>query len=110
MLFVFIGVAGLLLKRYYTGPCQDAVYSYGGNLSVSFAVYFIVMPLPFPFGSRRILTTAVALGVVELFEALDGFGVMTNVYDPIDFVANAVGIALALAVDVGLRLNDGGRR
>jgi len=25
---------------------------------------------------------------------------MTNVYDPVDFAANAVGIALALAVDL----------
>ena len=34
------------------------------------------------------------------FEVLDGFGVMTNVYDSIDYAANAVGIGLALATDI----------
>jgi hypothetical protein len=38
--------------------------------------------------------------VVELFEASNGFGVMTNVYDQVDFAANVVGIALALTVDI----------
>jgi len=27
------------------------------------------------------------------------FGVMTNVYDPVDFVANVVGVGLALMLD-----------
>jgi hypothetical protein len=45
------------------------------------------------------LAAGLALAVVELFEALNGFGLMTNVYDQTDFAANAVGIALALAVD-----------
>jgi hypothetical protein len=37
------------------------------------------------------VTVGIALLVVELFEATNGFGVMTNVYDPADFVVNAVG-------------------
>jgi hypothetical protein len=48
---------------------------------------------------RKVLTTGLALAVVELFEALNGFGVMTNVYDQVDLAANAAGIALALALD-----------
>lgn len=43
---------------------------------------------------------ALALAVVELFEITGGFGVMTNVYDPVDLAANVVGVALALAADV----------
>ena len=35
----------------------------------------------------------------KAYEASNGFGVMTNVYDRVDFAANAVGIALALAID-----------
>jgi hypothetical protein len=35
-----------------------------------------------------------------MFEATNGFGVMVNVYDPFDFIANAVGVGLALAVDM----------
>ena len=45
------------------------------------------------------MTAGLALAVVELFEATDGFKVMSNVYDPVDYTANAVGIALALLID-----------
>jgi len=105
--FVLLGVAVLILKRRYSGPFQEAVVSYAGNVGVSFAVYFIILHLPFHVGARRLLTAASALVVVELFEAFDGFGVMTNVYDPVDFVANAVGVALALAVDTALSQRSG---
>ena len=97
--FVLVGTAGLVLKGHYSGPYREAVYSYGGNVAASFAVYYVVTLLPFPSRSRKVLTAGLALAVVELFEALNGFGVMTNVYDQVDFAANAVGIALALAVD-----------
>ena len=41
--------------------------------------------------------------MVELFEAFDGFGMMVNTHDPFDFIANALGVALALVVDGALR-------
>jgi hypothetical protein len=63
-------------------------------------VYYVVALLPLPSRFGKLLTAGLALAVVELFEALNGFGVMTNVYDQVDLAANAVGIALALAVDV----------
>lgn len=97
--FVLVGVAALLLKGHYSGPYQESVRSYGGNVAASFAVYFVVSHLRFHSKSRRWVTAGVALAVVELFEAGNGFGVMTNVYDRVDFAANAVGIALALAID-----------
>jgi hypothetical protein len=97
--FALLGVAGLVLKGHYAGPYQQAVHSYGGNIAASFAVYYVVALLPVAFRFRKLVTAGLALAVVELFEALNGFGVMTNVYDPVDFAANAVGIALALAVD-----------
>jgi len=100
ILFDLLGVAGLVLKRYYSGPYQEAVHSYGGNVAASFAVYYVISLLPLPPGFRKLLTAGLALLVVELFEALNGFGVMTNVYDQVDYVANAVGVALALAVDI----------
>lgn len=100
--FVLLGVAALMLKKHYTGPLQELVHSYGGNIAVSFAVYFIVLNLPFHFGPKRLFTAGLGLAAVELFEALDGFGVMTNVYDPADFVANGVGVVLALGVDAAL--------
>jgi len=42
VLFVLVGIAGLLLKRHYAGPFQELVYSYAGNFCVSFAVYFVI--------------------------------------------------------------------
>jgi hypothetical protein len=37
---------------------------------------------------------------VEAFELFDDFGVMSNVSDPRNLVANAGGVALGLGVDV----------
>jgi hypothetical protein len=99
VLFVLLGVTILLLKGHYSGPLAEAVQSYAGNLSVSFAVYFIVEIAARKWKLGKLLTAGVALLVVELFEATDGFGFMSNVFDRIDFIANAVGIGLALAVD-----------
>lgn len=103
--FALLGVAALVLKRHYSGSFEEIIYSYGGNVSASFAVYFVVRILTSGWRYERLVTAGIALLVVELFEATNGFGVMTNVYDPVDFVANAVGAVLALVLDtlVGLR-------
>ncbi len=99
VLFALVGAAGLLLKGRYAGPFQELVRNYGGNLAASFAVYFIVLNLRFPPRYARPCAAGLALAVVELFEVTNGFGVMANVYDSVDLAANAVGVALALAVD-----------
>lgn len=100
---VLAGVAVLLGKRGYSGWGETLVHNQGGNCSMSFAVYFILRQLPAPWGTRMPMTAALALAAVSLFEATDGFGVMTNTYDPWDFVANGVGILLALGVDGVMR-------
>lgn len=100
---VLIGVASLVLKRHYGGPGQDLVMSYGGNLSASFAVYFMFAASVLGVRGGGWVPTVLAVAVVELFEITDGFGVMSNVYDPFDLVANVTGIALAWACDAVLR-------
>lgn len=95
-----MGVAGLVLKGRYSGPYRDVVLSYAGNATASFAVYFIVRQVSIPRSSNWLSSAVVALLVVELFEITNGFGVMANVYDPLDLVANALAIAFAAAVDV----------
>jgi hypothetical protein len=97
--FVLVGVTGLLLRGRYSGPWREVVHSYGGNLSVSFALYFVLAAPFLKHGRSRLIAAGTALAVVELFEILDGFRVMQNVYDPIDLAANAAGVALSLAVD-----------
>ena len=117
VLFVMVGVAGLVLKGRYAGPAQDLVHSYGGNVAASFAVYFWARLATASFlaadrarrgqqlGRKlaRVLAAGLALLVVQLFELFDGFGVMTNVYDRADLVANTAGIAIAFALDAAMR-------
>ncbi len=94
--FVLLGVAALVLKRHYSGPFVEIVHSYGGNIAASFAVYFVVRILTSDWRYGRLVAAGIALLVVGLFEAADGFGAMTNVYDSVDFVANTLGVVLAL--------------
>jgi len=105
-----LGAAGLVMKAGYAGPQGELVHSYGGNVAASFAVYFVVANPCSRLRPRSLVTAVVALTVVSLFEAMDGFGVMANTYDPADYVANAVGVGVALLVDWVLSRAAAGRR
>ena len=102
VVMVLIGVVGLVTKRNWGGESGDLVWSYWGNITASFSVFFVVGLVPHFKKLGRLATAAIALTVVELFELTDGFGIMSNVYDPVDLVANAVGIGIAFAADVAL--------
>jgi hypothetical protein len=97
--FVLLGVVALVLKRYYSGPFVEIILSYAGNISASFAIYYAARISTSGWRYGMPATAGMALLVAELFEATNGFGVMTNVYDPFDFAANAVGVGLALGLD-----------
>lgn len=99
VLFVLAGVAVLVLKSHYHGPLARIFHDYGGNFAVSFAVYFLAALETSRRGWGRWVAVASALMAVEVFEIADGFGIMANVYDPVDLLANAAGIALAFVVD-----------
>jgi hypothetical protein len=105
--FALLGVGLLLVKHWYRGSLTDVVQSYGGNVTVSFAVYFIVAIAASRHGFGRIGAAAAALLAVQAFELTDGFGFMTNVFDPVDLLANLVGIAAALAVDLVVTRRSG---
>lgn len=111
IIFILLGVAILLLKRYYAGPLDVVVHSYAGNVSVSFALYFYIrfsfeaveyVNRQLPTRFRKIIAALMAFAAVESFEAFDGFGVMSNTYDPIDLLANPVGIVLGFWLDTRL--------
>ncbi len=112
--FVLVGVIVLLLKGRYSGPHVEIFRSYGGNIAASFAVYFILTNLSLHHRLRKLVTAVLALATVDLFEATDGFKVMSNVYDPVDYLANAAGVTLALLIDavasktIGPRLTRNG--
>jgi hypothetical protein len=99
LVFVLVGVAGLLLKSWLQDSLPEFAISYLGNLSASFAVYFVVR-LADPDRFSPLVCALAALAVVELFEASNGFGVMSNVYDPLDYAANALGVGLGVGVEV----------
>jgi hypothetical protein len=103
-----LGVGGLLLKSWYSGPAEDLVHSYGGNVAASFAVYFLTKRVTARSNLPRASAAALAFLAVQLFEVLDGFGVMTNVYDRLDLAANTAGIVLAITLDVVVTRMSGG--
>lgn len=96
---ILIGIAGLLVKRWYPPWFPDYLYDHTGNVAVSFSVYFLARIA----GNGKInpaVSAGAALLLVELFELTNGFWVMLNVYDPLDYLANALGVGLALVVDL----------
>ena len=96
---VLVGITALLSKSWFRDSIGNLAYAYLGNLAASFAVYFVV-GIAAPPRLHRIWTAVVALALVEVFELTNGFGVMTNVYDPFDYLANGLGIVLAYCVDL----------
>lgn len=110
LLFVLSGALVLMLKHNYSGPYTEIVKSYSGNISVSFAVYFIMTFSSDNWKGNRFITAVIALLTVELFEITNGFGIMTNVFDPIDLLANLIGIGLALGLDLLLNRDTSGNK
>lgn len=101
LVFFFIGAVLFMLKRRYSGPLEDIIHYYAGNFFVSFALYFVfINPLvQVQLRAKRVLTALLTLAVVESFEAFNGFGYMVNTYDPVDYIANALGVGFALGLD-----------
>ena len=98
-----------MLKGQYSGPAHELVQSYGGNVTASFAVYFLAKRVTARSSLPHASAAAFAFMVVQLFEVLDEFGLMSNVYDRFDLVANTAGIALAITLDVILERMSGAR-
>ena len=98
--FALLGAAALVLKHSYAGVGERVVLAYAGNFVVSFALYFAFLGAMVRFRYPRVLAAVVVFAVVTAFEVTDGFGVMANVYDPVDIAVNAAGIGFAVLVDM----------
>ena len=94
------GAAVLVLKSRYSGPFDQVVRSYAGNFAVSFALLFAAVSGTQRTRRPRLAAALLTLFAVSVFELSDGFGFMANVYDPLDLIANAAGIGLAVLVDL----------
>lgn len=98
---VLLGAVALVTKRHIN---VGIVQSYGGNIAASFSTFFL-LKLPFvPTKFQTATAAALALLATELFEASNGFGFMSNTYDSADYLANALGVALAASVNTALQL------
>jgi hypothetical protein len=95
-----LGATVLVLGSTYDDPFGEVLGAYAGNVAVSFALYFAALNATSRYRRPRLLAASLTLLAVELFEATDGFGVMANTYDLIDFAANAAGVGLAVIVDI----------
>ena len=100
IVLALLGAAALVLKSSYSGPLQAVVHSYTGNFAVTFALYFAAASATHNLRRPRLIAALVAFTAVTLFEITDGFGVMANVYDPFDMLANGAGVGFGLAVDL----------
>lgn len=104
LVFVLVGVLALVVKFRLNQTAGPLVRDYAGNVAASFAAFF-VLKLPFvPAGLRLAVAAASALLATALFEATNGFGYMSNTQDPGDYLANALGVGLALGVEAILLL------
>lgn len=72
--FVLLGVASLVFKSHYSGPFGDIIQCYGGNVSASFAAYFMLRIISSDWGYGKLMTAGVTLLAVELFEVTNGYG------------------------------------
>ena len=99
VLFVLLGISVLLLKQVYNGPGLEIVQSYSGNLSISFAVYFLICFSSDHWKQNKLITAIISLTIVELFEITNGFGIMKNVFDIFDLFVNLIGVISALVLD-----------
>ena len=99
VLFVLLGISVLLLKQVYNGPGLEIVKSYSGNLSISFAVYFLICFSSDHWKQNKLITAIISLTIVELFEITNGFGIMKNVFDVFDLFVNLIGVISALVLD-----------
>jgi len=106
ILFILAAVTILVLKQSYSGPYTEIVKSYAGNLSVSFAIYFIISIVADKWKKNKLITAGISLIIVTSFEVTNGFGIMENVYDTIDLFANLIGISLALGLDKLLEIKQ----
>lgn len=97
---VLLGVLVLVIKGRIGNPLLQ---SYGGNVAAAFSTFFLLKPPLIRCRFQAVTAAGLALLATELFEASDGFGFMSNTYDTADYLANAIGVALAACVDRAAR-------
>jgi len=99
VLFILLGVTGLLGVQFYRGPFEILIHSHGANLTFSFGAYFLLKFLKLPLNDQKVITGAYTFLGVSAQEVAQGVGRYPGIFDPLDFLANALGICLGILVD-----------
>jgi len=99
VLFILTGALLHLLSRSYAGPLAEWVHSYGSNLAVSFALFFLLQFLRLPKIENPIACAGYALVILFGEELAQRSRAWSGVFDPWDFFYDALGVLAA----VGLR-------
>jgi hypothetical protein len=89
--FVLLGVLAPVMKGHLNNPL---IQSYGGNIAASFSGFYLLRLPLIPSKLQATSAAALALATTGLFEVTNGFGFMSNTYDPADYLANAIGVTL----------------
>lgn len=99
LILMGISVVAILFVSFYSGTFSHFVQSYGANASFGFGMYFLLQFFKIP-GIERMPTNAVyALVFTGAQEIAQFVGLNPGVFDPWDFLGNAIGIGAAMLVD-----------
>lgn len=99
ILLILAGALPLVLLKYYSGPFQQWLHSYGKNVTVSFSLYFLLQFLRLPGIHKRLANGGYALFCVFAEELAERASLYPGVFDPFDFLYDAIGVAAAMAID-----------
>jgi hypothetical protein len=94
-----ISVVGILLVSFYSGTFSAFVQAYGANVFFGLGMYFLLQLFKIPDIDRMSTNAVYALVFTGAQEMAQFIGLNPGVFDPLDFLANGVGILLAMAID-----------
>jgi hypothetical protein len=100
LIFVGIGIIGLLFSRHYSGPFENMISSFGANITFSFGAYFILKLSKLRLFNNKFINGGVIFLGVSLQEIAQGLHVCSGTYDPLDFLFNTIGISIAIFIDM----------
>lgn len=83
----------------YSGPLGVWLRSYGSNVTVSFAVYFLFQFVKLPGVHKPVVNGGYALVLLLAEELAERADLVAGVFDPWDLLWDIVGVAFAMGVD-----------
>ena len=99
VLFILAGALVHILSGSYFGPFEEWVRSYGSNLAVSFALFFLLQFLRLPGIGNPLACAGYALAILFVEEFAQRSSQYAGVFDPWDFLYDAIGVFAAVGLN-----------